>query len=230
LTATSNRRILLFDIDGTLIDTGGAGGKAFLEAFGDEFGVDAPKPVPMSGRTDFGILSQLLEENGIPAAPDALNRLRRLYVDKLRGRLPKSTGRVLPGVVELLEQLKERDQFQLGLLTGNLPESAKMKLEHFALDHHFDWGIFGDQHPERGALGRYAMTPLRERFGHSVEQHELVVIGDTPLDVLCAREIGCRVLCVATGVYDIQALQAHAPVHLVENMSDTQAIIDWMAS
>ena len=229
LASFRKRRILLFDIDGTLIDTGGAGGRSFLEAFGDEFGVPSPKAVPMSGRTDFGILAQLLEENGIAPDSTAIDRLRKLYFDKLRARLPVSEGRVLPGVPLLLQRLQIHGMFTLGLLTGNMPESAMMKLEHYGLDHHFSWGIFGDRHPDRSALGRFAMSPIRQRFGKEVSRHELVVIGDTPLDVACAREIGCRVLAVATGAFDLASLQSHSPDRLLPDLTQTEAIIDWLA-
>jgi phosphoglycolate phosphatase len=229
LASFRKRRILLFDIDGTLIDTGGAGGQSFLEAFGDEFDVPSPKPVPMSGRTDFGILAQLLEVNGIAPDPKAIERLRNLYFEKLRARLPVSNGRVLPGVPLLLQRLDIHGMFTLGLLTGNMPESAMMKLEHYGLAKHFSWGIYGDRHPDRNALGRFAMFPIRQRFGKEVSRHELVVIGDTPLDIACAREIGCRVLCVATGAFDMPALEPHSPDRLLPDLTQTESIIDWLA-
>lgn len=224
----SRKTILLFDIDGTLIESAGAGGGALLESLSRQFGVQNPQRVPLHGRTDRGILDELLEANGLEPNPENRARFRGAYFDCLPDILAARSGRVLPGVRELLDGLSEIPGAVKSLLTGNMERSAWMKLRHFALAQHFSGGIFGDEHACRKALGGQALAML-ERQGHrSISASEVVVIGDTTLDVECAKAIGCRVLAVCTGGCSRDQLVEHGADHVVDDLTDTDHLIAWL--
>ncbi len=225
---SADANLILFDIDGTLIDTGGAGGKAFRAALTAEFEIASPRGAEMNGCTDFGILQELLTNNGIDVSETNMHRLRSRYFHLLPDLLSRLDGRVLAGVQELLQAIARCEDCQLGLLTGNDPKSARMKLEHYGIHHFFDWGVFGHRHLSRLQLGRFAAESFRQRFGQQFDPTKVVVIGDTPLDIACAREIGCRVLAVATGKYSCEELESHAPCRLEADLTNTDSILQWL--
>lgn len=211
--------VLLFDIDGTLIQTGGAGGTALMTAFAEEFSIADPQPVSFSGRTDRGIARELFERHGIEDTAENWERLRAAYLQRLGRYLPRHQGHVLPGVVALLESLSRRDHVALGLLTGNVREGARLKLEHYRLYHHFEFGGFGDLHPHRDDVAHDALRATRAHLRRDVPQESVWVIGDTPMDVQCGRAIGARVLAVATGIHPREELAAAAPDILLDDLS-----------
>jgi phosphoglycolate phosphatase-like HAD superfamily hydrolase len=133
---------------------------------------------------------------------------------------------VLPGIADLLEHLAGREQTAVGLLTGNLRRGARAKLGHFDLHRHFAFGGFGDHHWERDDVAREAWGVVHERFNGSVTPDRVWVIGDTPLDVQCARAIGARVAAVATGWHDREELAASAPDLLLDDLSDAAPLLD----
>ncbi len=214
--------ILLFDIDGTLIHTGGAGGAALREAFRKEFGIDRPGQVPFSGRTDRGIGTSLFQLHGIEDSDDNWRRLHDGYVTRLADELPRREGRILPGILTLLERLTARDDVVLGLLTGNVLAGARIKLQYFGLYNHFQFGGFGDDHRDRDEVARTAMGAAREFVNGRFT--DVWVIGDTPLDVSCARAINARVIAVATGIHPHEELAAAEPDHLLNDLSDTDQL------
>ncbi len=158
--------VLLFDIDGTLIKTGGAGGAALMTAFSDLFDVADPREVPFSGRTDRGIARSLFRAHHIDDTDSNWHRLKDEYLRRLLVYLPQREGLVLPGISQLLGHLSERDDVALGLLTGNARDGARLKLEHFRLFHHFTFGGYGDHFVKRDDVARAALAASREHVRH----------------------------------------------------------------
>jgi phosphoglycolate phosphatase len=151
------KRLLLWDIDGTLISTGAAGHRAIIRATAERFGGDGDLDgVEIAGRTDTGIAQQVLQKYGAPINDQSLDSFLDLYVRLLAEELPQRQGRVLPGVLELLQRAAEQPNTTLGLLTGNLERGAKLKLEHYRLWHFFAFGAFSDDHHDRNELGAFA--------------------------------------------------------------------------
>lgn len=217
--------VFLFDIDGTLIHTGGAGGAALRSAFREEFGIEEPAEVTFSGRTDRGIARDLFRAHAVDDTPANWDRLRRAYLGRLADFLPRHTGRVLPGVVELLATLAPRADVAMGLLTGNVADGARIKLAHYALGQHFAFGGFGDLHPERDDVARDALRATRAHLRREIEQHRVWVIGDTPADIQCGRAIGAQVLAVATGVHPREELERQSPDLLLNDLQDPSDLL-----
>ncbi len=196
---------LLFDIDGTLIRTGGAGKAAMEAALADAFGIhEIQDVVPYSGRTDPAIGHDLLRVHGIERTPANFQRLQESYLSHLGPCLKAIPGTVLPGIVQLLDQLRAGRR-RLGLLTGNGHVGARTKLSHFGLWDYFEFGAFGDEHHDRNDLARSARILIESRHGEDATR-EIWVIGDTPLDVACAQAIGARSIAVATGWHTYEEL------------------------
>jgi phosphoglycolate phosphatase len=218
--------VILFDIDGTLISTGGAG-KAALEAvLASEFGIgNLIERLSLSGRTDRAIISDLFDLYGIDESPDNWQRLREGYLRHLPACLGRVRGQVLPGVVELLEMLRGRPHTAVGLLTGNLRAGARAKLEHYGLLHHFAFGGYGDDHLDRDDVAREAWAEVRRQFNGTVPAERVWVVGDTPLDVRCARAIGAKAVAVATGWHSHDELARAQPDLLLGDLSDPSPLL-----
>jgi phosphoglycolate phosphatase len=217
--------ICLFDIDGTLIHTGGAGKAALFEALRTAFDVAEPSDqVAIHGRTDRGITRDLFLCHGIDDCPEHWERFRNEYLRHLPEMMARRAGAVLPGIVSLLDRLEARDDVLVGLLTGNTRRGANLKLKHFGLDHYFDLGGFGDEHVDRADVAREALAAVTERLNGAVDVNRTWVIGDTPGDVRCGRAIGARVIAVATGDSSHDELAATNPDHLAADFSDVEAV------
>jgi len=217
--------ILLFDIDGTLINSGGAGGAALFEAFQVEFDVERVGHVQFSGRTDRDIVRSLFQLHDVDDTFENWLRLRDGYIRRLPEHLPRCGGRVLPGVNELLVQFSSAAEVALGLLTGNVQAGARIKLEHFDLYRYFSFGGFGDDHHDRNAVAQTALTAARAANDGNVSEERIWVIGDTPLDIRCARAIGAQVLAVATGVHPRDELEEAQPDVLLDDLSNTKEVL-----
>lgn len=221
----------LFDIDGTLIDSSGAGGSALQSALEQEFRLQGSTSVPLHGRTDVGIMTELLESHAIPATQENLDRLCHSYFRKLPDELASRHPAPLPGVVPLLDQLQWYGCHHLGLLTGNMPFSAQAKLEHYALWSYFDFGVYGNLAAERPGLASPALDAVQSvaqrRSGAPVPRNRIIILGDTPLDVELARIMDVRCLAVCTGGFQREELVAAGAEFVVDDLSDTQAILDW---
>ncbi len=222
-------RVLLFDIDGTLIRTGGAGGAALMEAFTHEFRVDQPSDVPFAGRTDRGIAKNLFTLHGVDDTWSNWQRLHEKYLEFLTVHLPRHEGCVLPGIAPLLDAIDERSELIAGLLTGNTGEGARMKLEYYDLYHHFAFGGYGDQHPNRDDVAREALAASRSHLVDRLDATDVWVIGDTPLDIACARSIGANVAAVATGWHSVEKLAESKPDLLLADLQDASAFIQHLA-
>jgi phosphoglycolate phosphatase-like HAD superfamily hydrolase len=224
--------LILFDIDGTLLLSGGAGVRAMGRAFEDVFGVaDAFAGIPVAGHTDTFLVSRALERAGVADTPDAHAAFRDAYLRVLPDEITKpGSGRrgLMPGVKTLLDRLAAENRFHCALLTGNYERAAHVKLAHFGVGQHFSWGAFGDDSPDRSELARLAHARARERGVPDAARANTVVIGDTPHDISCARAIDARVIAVATGGYTVDQLkEGCAEIDVVfADLSDTDAVID----
>ena len=206
-------RLILFDIDGTLIATGGAGEQAFDEVCRAEFGVlNGTLRLHFAGRTDPSIVRDFFINHEIEPSPENFTRFFDRYVFQLEHLIGKLDGRVLPGVHSWLAALGARTPPPLlGLLTGNIGLGARIKLGHFGLWDRFVTGAFGDDHEDRNQLAQIARARARARLGEDLRDDEILVIGDTPRDIECARAIGAKALAVATGSYTLDELRARQP-------------------
>jgi phosphoglycolate phosphatase-like HAD superfamily hydrolase len=218
-------RLVLFDIDGTLIHTGGAGVKAFAKVFADEFqAVDGFEKLKFAGRTDTGLVREFFGYHRIPATPQNFERFFERYVFWLDHILRQSKCDVCPGVWEFVQGLQALDQPPLlGLLTGNIRLGAEIKLRHMALWDLFHTGAFADDHEERDHIAAIARQRGCRVLGENLDDDQVLIIGDTPLDVRCGRAIGAKVLAVATGSFGVNELKLHNPDWAVEELGEVEA-------
>ena len=226
-------RLILFDIDGTLVDTGGAGRRALLATFDSLFrpaSLSAAGQVPFAGRTDVAIFRDLAHELGISADHLANRRaeFERVYEVALRHELHLEDAPpqcVLPGVLPLLEALAARPDARVGLLTGNIAVGAWLKLKHFDLDRFFEGGGFGDDATDRRGVARASFEDMVRRTGVDFVAADVVVVGDTENDVDCARANGFRAIAVDTGWAEPGGLTAARPDALFADLTDTDAVL-----
>lgn len=216
-----------FDIDGTLLASGGAGRAAMESAFLEEFGLsELQGRVEFSGRTDRSIGGELFRTHGIEESPENWQRFLTAYLHRLPDCLARHQGKVLPGIASLLELLRIQEHVVRGLLTGNLREGARIKLGHYGLAHHFEFGGYGDHHLDRNDVAREALAELRRLRGNHIRLDRIWVIGDTPLDIRCARAIGAKVAAVATGWHSLEELAAEKPDLLLADLSDPTPLLE----
>ena len=218
--------VLLFDIDGTLVLTGGAGGRAMTRAFEDLYGVaNGFDGVPFNGRTDAWILARAAAAHGIDG--DAITRFKPLYLDYLADELHRPGPRkgVMPGVGPLLDALAPRGDVFLALLTGNFEEGARLKLEHFDLWRYFPCGAFGDTTHDRNRLLPEALDRVIGCGGPQAAPADVVIIGDTPLDVGVAIAGGVRSIAVATGSHTVAELRSSGADAVFQDLSDLKAVL-----
>jgi phosphoglycolate phosphatase-like HAD superfamily hydrolase len=219
--------VCLFDIDGTLLASGGAGKAAMEAALLREFGVLQPlQRVEYSGRTDRAICRDLLQIHGVEDSSHTMRRLRDAYLSLLPHYLATHEGRVLPGIASLLAHLATLDHVAIGLLTGNIREGARIKLGHYEIYHYFTLGAYGDEHLCRDDVAREALATVQRHCNGSDHVQQLWVIGDTPLDIRCARAIGAQVAAVATGSHSRDELAGAAPDLLFEDLTDHVALLE----
>lgn len=226
------RRLILLDIDGTILTSDGAAPRAFRAALETVFGTSGPKRgYSFAGKTDPQIARDLLREAGIDEdeIQRGLPRVWDLYVAGLEREIRGAEVKVFPGVHALIERLREsRADAVLGLLTGNVRQGAELKLRAAGID--FEWfavGAFGSDHADRRELPAVAVQRAEERLGRRFTGKEVVIIGDTPADIACGEHLGVRTLAVATGSYTADELQACGPDHLFSTLADTETV--WRA-
>lgn len=226
------RRLILFDIDGTLLTTNGAAKRAFHRALIELYGTAGPiAGHDFSGKTDPQIARELLRAAGFDddAIDDRADALWRRYAQHLERELAApDAGRteLMPGVLPLLDALEARPDFAVvGLLTGNVEAGARLKLAAGGLAGRFRFGAYGSDHERRDRLPAVAVRRARAAVGRRFAGREIVVIGDTPHDVTCGRSLDVRALAVATGRYRADALAAAGADRVLEDLSDTDAVI-----
>ena len=213
-------RLVLFDIDGTLIHTHGAGIKAFERAFALQFKIaDAVNGVKFAGRTDTGIARELFIRHRLEPTAENFSLFFDCYTDWLAQILPDCKGDLLPGVWQFIYNLQSLpDPPILGLLTGNIRLGAEIKLRHYSVWDFFAIGGFADDHEDRNQIAVVAFQRGSRVAGVKLKGQEVLVIGDTPLDIECGRAIGAKVLAVATGGFSEEGLKSHRPDWTVPNL------------
>jgi len=214
-------RLILFDIDGTLIRTGGAGVRAFAKVFQTEFGaVDGFGRLKFAGRTDISLVREFFNYHNVPATPQNFERFFSKYVFWLDHILNESVTQICEGVADFIASTRAMPTPPLlGLLTGNIRLGAEIKLKRVSLWDTFETGAFGDDHEHRDEIATIARERGARLLKRDLADDEVLVIGDTPLDIRCARAIKAKVLAVATGGAEIEELEAHRPDWAVQDLS-----------
>ncbi len=216
-------RLLLFDVDNTLLWSGGAGGKAMGLAFRDLFGIDdAFGRVEFSGRTDRYILTTALRQHGIDGNFDEHQaRFLERYYTHLPQTLRERQGKLMPGFPALLDDLSGRPDIRLGLATGNFSRAAQLKLAHYGIDGYFRGGGFGEESEDRAVIVRRVI----ERLGEGLPSAEAVVIGDTPHDISSAKANGAVAVGVATGGHSVEQLKESGADFVFQDFSDWRSAV-----
>lgn len=213
-------KLLLFDIDGTLIRAHGAGRTAIEKALSTVCGSSiSTDGVRFSGKTDPQIIGEILRANGLTDSTSFLDDALAAYEEVACAALSADDIELLPGVADLLNQLNARSDVQLGLLTGNIEPMAYRKLGAVELDRHFPFGAFGSDHADRYQLPDVALRRARRHTGHAFGGSDMVIIGDTEHDICCGRKIGARAVGVCTGRYARAELAPHEPDVLLDDLS-----------
>jgi len=222
--------LILFDIDGTLVLTGRAGLRAMNRACRDIVATDHDSltGLPFAGRTDWSILADIMRRHGRTLDARLLEELRARYVQHLGEEIQhrgEGIKDVMPGIRELLDALHQRDDAALALLTGNFAEGARIKLEYFDLWKYFPCGAFGGDSSDRNALVPIAIERARACGIADVRPADVLVVGDTPADVECARVAGATPVAVATGGYSEDELRHSGAEIVFRDLSDTAAFL-----
>jgi len=214
-------RLVLFDVDGTLVHTGRAGSRAFAQTLATEFNAhNGTEKVRFAGRTDFSLVRELFAHHGIPATPENFQRFFERYVFWLDQILAQSQGEICRGVTGFLNDLRALPQPPtLGLLTGNIRLGAEIKLRHYGLWDYFKTGGFANDHEDRDHIAAAALERGRRVLGQDLRPGEIVVVGDTPFDIRCGKFIGAKVLAVATGGAQLDELKHHQPDWAVQDLT-----------
>ena len=218
------KTLILWDIDGTLLHSTGAGMKALNRALGTVFGLSGSfEGIEFAGRTDKLIIRQIFERFGIEHSAENFARYVEGYVSHLPSSLAANNARVLPGIGEILSHAAGRPGVAQGLLTGNLRRGAEVKLGYHDLWGYFPVGAFADDSEIRNELGPRALERARAHWGFDFPPERVWVVGDTPHDVSCARAFGARALAVATGSSSSAELARHGPDVVLESLADPSA-------
>ncbi len=222
-------RLLLFDIDGTLVRSGGAGARALTRAFQDLHDIDdAMADIHFAGCTDPMIVRDIFQKKvGRGDREGEVQAVLERYLSHLADTINEVEGAaVLPGVVPLLEDLSGRPGVVLGLLTGNIEAGARIKLGRFDLNRFFAFGGFASDADDRRQIARIARQRGRDSVERPIEDTQVYVIGDTPKDVDCGRAMGARTLAVATGPHSREDLSTHSPDYLYDDLEKTVELVE----
>lgn len=229
LSIVNSMKLLLFDIDGTLIHANGAGKRVLAAALQDVFGTTGPlNSYDFSGKTDTRVVTELMDAAAIPAS-DIATQLPAVFermTHYAAAAFPHDNIQPCPGVLSLLETLRQRSDVLLGLLTGNIEATATLKLAAAGIDPTlFRVGAYGSQHINRDHLPALAMHRANQLTQLFFTGENTVIIGDTPLDIQCARAGASKVIAVATGRYSMDTLHQYKPDSLFHNLTDTEAVL-----
>jgi len=218
--------VILFDIDGTLLDMLGIGRQSFIDALAATFGItDDLSYISFSGNTDLNVLQQVMAHHGRTLSPEDLDRFHQQLPRELARASHQAKLILYPGVRELLEALSNDPGILLGLVTGNVEACAWIKLQQFNLHNHFVLGAFGDEHADRNKIAQLAMERVRSRLGPGQKIKACFLIGDTPNDIAAAHAIGAVAVAVATGKFTVQALNDAGADVALSDLSDTDCVI-----
>ena len=223
-------RLVLFDIDGTLLHSHGAGRRAMEAALLDTFGTKGSPAYRYDGKTDRQIVRDLMRGEGFDdaAIDQRMSQVLDSYVAGLQREIASPHTRVeaIAGVMPLLDALIHRSHCIVGLLTGNLEPGAQHKLTAAGIDFgRFALGAYGSDHEIRAELPAIAQLRAREVLGLAIDGSAMVIVGDTPSDIACGRPIGARAIAVATGHYSVASLAEHEPDAVFDDLGDTEAVL-----
>ncbi len=216
------KKLILFDIDGTLIDTHGAGLYALKSAAEEMFNGPAPS-FDIHGNTDSAVVTHIFQHYGVAQDAEMSEEFYSTYLKKLKANLSADDydGKLLEGVVDLLESLRYRDDIELSLLTGNLARGADEKLKRHEISRYFSFGAFGDDHYDRNSLGHIALKRAELATGYPFKPENTIIVGDTVRDIKCAQALGCKVLAVASGSVGVDVLKAEGADLVLTGIGDT---------
>jgi phosphoglycolate phosphatase len=218
--------VVLFDIDGTLVDMKGAGRKSFVRALKTVFGWDDDIAyVNFAGNTDLNVLLQVAEHHGLKLSDEDRKRFFRQVPIELEQTAKAAELVIYPGVKALLETLSARKDVILSLVTGNVAASARIKLQQFDLHNHFVLGAFGDDHADRVEIARLAMRRIENKMREDQVMRGCFLIGDTPHDILAAKSISATAVAVATGKFTAEDLQKAGADHVLTDLSKTTEVL-----
>lgn len=203
----AGKKLLFFDIDGTILRTYGTGRKAVVEALSSTFNcpIDTQN-INFGGKTDPQILAEVLRANDIPDTKENIEAASEAYMHAVRQLMPESRVQVMPNVSPVLEAFHHHPQVELSLLTGNYEPMAFLKLAKVNLDHYFNHGAFGSDHTDRNELPSIGIKRIEALLEHTFHPQDVFVIGDTPRDIECAHTAGIRCIAVATGDFSMEDL------------------------
>lgn len=222
-------KLILFDIDGTILFAHHVGREAVEAAFARVFGRNiSSRRVPFHGKTDWQILLEIIDAEDLhpEMGVRTLNELVVAYTDEMYARLNSNRITVLPGVRELIERLHRHPDVQLALLTGNLEALAYLKLKLIGMAHYFPFGAFGSDSVDRYELPAIAVQRARHLTGRDFEGKDVVIVGDTEHDVLCGKSIDVLSVAVATGNYTREDFHPHEPDIVLDDLSDTDEFLN----
>ena len=220
-------KLLLFDIDGTLLHANGMGRTTVEQALSELCRcLITTEGVSFSGKTDPQIMRDILEANNLTPEPSLVEDALSVYETTAHTTFDPDAVDLLPGIADLLDRLASHQTAHLGLLTGNIESMAYKKLTAVALDHHFAFGAFGSDHADRHRLPAVAVRRAQDYTGRTFRQGEVAIVGDTEHDIRCGQSIGAFSVAVCTGRFDRHELAPHKPDVLLDDLSDTDAFID----
>jgi phosphoglycolate phosphatase-like HAD superfamily hydrolase len=221
------KTLVLWDIDCTLIDSGGAGERSLILALERAFGItDTLSWLEYFGRTDLWIARTILQHHFKRASAEEVNKFLEAYLSGLGEAMHNPRARVLPGVDSILKSTGPEQGVAHGLLTGNLKRGAEIKLRHLGLWQHFPFGAFADDAEDRNCLGPFALRRAAQHHSFTFAPANIVVIGDTPHDIACGKAIGARTVAVATGRYSLDTLLTHGPDIALHDLSDSERLVE----
>lgn len=223
-------KFILFDIDGTLMSTGGAGMRALDNAFRDICSINqAFEGISMAGKTDLLIVKEGLAKHGVPNGNGIVPQVLNAYLDHLGREMRNDAKHLKPGVRKALDTLNALPDYTIGLLTGNLEAGARIKLEAFGIYDYFLCGAFGSDNEDRNLLLPIAVQRFREKKQQEITFKHCIIVGDTPRDVACAKPYGASCVAVATGPYSADTLkQTNADV-VMDDLADTTYFLNALA-
>jgi phosphoglycolate phosphatase-like HAD superfamily hydrolase len=220
-------KLILFDIDGTLISSGGAGTRALNKSFNEIFSIpDGFQGVRMAGRTDIEIMKEGMRRHNINPEAKLVKRMVDGYIYHLGKEIHNNGRHLKPRIKEILSRLKEMEGVYLGLLTGNLEKGARIKLEPFGINLYFPFGAFGSDDEDRNRLLPIALKKFSDIYNVSLKPEDSIVIGDTPRDVACSKPYGALSVVVATGPYSFEELKDSGADLVLEDLRDQERLLD----
>ncbi|CAN5178198.1 HAD family hydrolase [soil metagenome] len=225
------KRLVLFDIDETMISSNGAGRKAMARALKESHDIpEEATRISMSGKTDPQIMREIFASQGLDFGEEAsaavkINQLIDLYLTYLDQELSASQTMIMhEGVVQILDRLRSDSNCYLGLLTGNVEIGARKKLHFFDLNHYFEIGAYGSDSANRLDLPQFAVKRAQDHFSNQFAPEEVIIVGDSVNDIACAHGYGAQVIAVNTGKTPWKDLEERNPQHLFKNLADTEAV------